>query len=234
MEDIRTIAPIARIKNDYMEKFGVPRQSGIVNEVMSAIVFEPQYRVKEALRGLEFYSRLWLIWGFSKLQEGEWSPTVRPPRLGGNTRMGVFATRSPFRPNYMGMSCVEICKVKDTLGKGPVIIVSGADMVNGTPIYDIKPYCPGSDSFPDAKPGFNNARQDACLEVNFPGKLLWQIPEDKHEAIIHVLSNDPRPTYQHDEDRIYGIAYGGFDIRFSVSGNTLTVCKVEIKSSEGI
>lgn len=221
-----TITPIARMKSDFPTKFGIPRQAGLVRELRSTVIFEPAFRSDDALRGIEGYSRLWIIWQFSEAADKPWSPTVRPPRLGGNVRMGVFATRSPFRPNSLGLSCVELLGVEHTREYGTVLHVGGADLMDGTPIVDIKPYIPYSDSFPQAKGGFTDNARDFLLEVDFPEELLTLLPEDKRQAAVGVLSHDPRPSYQNDPDRIYGLPFGGRDIRFRVSENTLTVIEV--------
>ena len=221
-----TITPIARMKSDFPTKFGIPRQAGIVRELRSTVIFEPAFRSDDALRGIEGYSRLWIIWQFSEAVDKPWSPTVRPPRLGGNVRMGVFATRSPFRPNSLGLSCVELLGVEHTREYGTVLHVGGADLMDGTPIVDIKPYIPYSDSFPQAKGGFTDNARDFLLEVDFPEELLTLLPEDKRQAAVGVLSHDPRPSYQNDPCRVYGLPFGGRDIRFRVSENTLTVIEV--------
>ena len=220
-----TIQPIARMKSDFPGKFGNPRQSGLVEELRSTILFEPEFRNPDTLRGLEGYSHLWLIWQFSEAVRSTWSPTVRPPRLGGNVRMGVFATRSPFRPNNLGLSCVRLLGVEKTKN-GTVIHVAGADLMDGTPIFDIKPYIPYSDCHPDALGGFTDTAGDFLLNVEFPEELLMLLPTDKREAAKAVLSHDPRPSYQKDSDRIYGLPFAGFDIRFTVRENVLTVCEV--------
>lgn len=220
---------IARIRNAFPTKFGLPRQSGLVPELISTIVFEPEFRVPEALRGIESYSHLWLIWGFHQaVREGEnqtWKPTVRPPRLGGNTRMGVFATRSPFRPNPLGLTVVRLLAVEDS-PEGKVLVVSGADMMDGTPVYDVKPYLPYVDSVPGAVGGFTEEKAAYHLNVDFPEKLLQQIPEKQRETLLGVLAQDPRPAYQNDESRVYGFAYAGMDVRFMVCGGTLTVVEI--------
>ena len=220
------IRPIAYMKSDFPTKFGIPRQSGLVSELRSTIVFEPEYRNADALRGIEGFSHLWLIWQFSEAVRSDWSPTVRPPRLGGNTRMGVFATRSPFRPNHLGLSCVELLGVEQTAEHGMVIHVGGADLMNGTPIFDIKPYIPYSDAHPDALGGFTDTAGDFLLQVNFPAELLQKLPTQKQGAAVSVLSHDPRPSYQHQPGRLYGLTFAGFDIRFTVEENTLTVVEV--------
>ncbi len=217
---------IARIKNDYTSKFAIPRQSGICKNLKSEIIFEPQFRNPEALKGLEEYSHLWIIWNFSESERTAWRPTVRPPRLGGNKRVGVFATRSPFRPNPIGLSCVrleEICKTKDN---GYVLIVSGADLMNNTPIYDIKPYLTYTDSHPDALCGFADEVKDYELKVEFSDDLLILCPEEKREDIITILKNDPRPSYHNDAARIYGFEFSGLEIKFKVNEDTLTVTDV--------
>ena len=226
MADVN-IQVIARMKSDFPSKFGIPRQSGLVEELRSTIIFEPEFRNADALRGIEGYSHLWLIWQFSEAVRQEWSPTVRPPRLGGNTRMGVFATRSPFRPNNLGLSCVKLLGVEQTAEFGTVLHVGGADLMDGTPIFDIKPYIPYSDSYPDALGGFTDQAGDFLLEVDFPPALLQQLPPEKQAAALALLSHDPRPSYQRNPDRIYGLPFAGFDIRFTVDGSRLTV--IEIK-----
>lgn len=226
MSDI-IIHPIAHIKSDFPTKFGIPRQSNLVSQLRSAIVFEPEYRVADALRGIEGFSHLWLIWQFSEAVRTGWSPTVRPPRLGGNTRMGVFATRSPFRPNNLGLSCVRLEGVEQHPSLGPVIHVSGADLMDGTPIFDIKPYIPYADSFPDALGGFTDTAGSFLLNVDFPESLLHLLPEEKRAAAVEVLSHDPRPSYQRKPERIYGLPFAGYDIRFQVKEDTLTVVAVE-------
>lgn len=221
-----TVKPIAHMRSDFATKFGIPRQSGLVEELRSTIVFEPEFRNDDALRGIEDFSHLWIIWQFSEAVREGWSPTVRPPRLGGNTRMGVFATRSPFRPNNLGLSCVKLLGVEHTEEFGTVLHVGGADLMDGTPIYDIKPYIPYSDCKPDATGGFTSTADDYLLEVNFPDGLLQKLPEKKRNAAIGVLSHDPRPSYQRKPGRIYGLTFAGFDIRFSVEEDILTVVEV--------
>ena len=225
MNDV-TIRVIARMKSDFPTKFGIPRQSGLVEELHSTIIFEPEFRNPDALRGIEEFSHIWLIWQFSEAVRQEWSPTVRPPRLGGNTRMGVFATRSPFRPNNLGLSSVKLLGVEHTKEFGTVLHVAGADLMDGTPIFDIKPYIPYGDSHPNATGGFTDQAKDFILQVQFPQHLLSKIPQDKQAAAIGVLSHDPRPSYQKQADRIYGLNFAGFDIRFQVNGDTLTVLEV--------
>ena len=226
-----TIRPIAKMHSDFPSKFGIPRQSGLVQELQSTIVFEPEFRNPDTLRGLEGYSHLWLIWQFSEAVRTDWSPTVRPPRLGGNTRMGVFATRSPFRPNNLGLSCVRLIGIEQTPNQGAVIHVAGADLMDGTPIFDIKPYVPYSDCHTDASGGFTDTAGEFLLKVEFPEELLLRLPENKRDATIGVLSHDPRPSYQRDPKRVYGLPFAGFDIRFTVQGDVLQVCDV-VKLSE--
>ncbi len=225
MEDIK-ITPIARMHSDFAGKFGIPRQSAIVEELRSTIIFEPPYRNSDALRGMDGFSHLWLIWQFSEAVRQDWSPTVRPPRLGGNTRMGVFATRSPFRPNSLGLSCVKFLGLEETTEFGTVIHVGGADLMDGTPIFDIKPYIPYADCHPNALHGFTGGTEGNTLDVNFPPNLLQKLPESKQQAAIGVLAHDPRPSYQKDADRIYGFSFAGFEIRFRVAGTLLTVLDV--------
>lgn len=220
------IRPIAVMRSDFNTKFGIPRQSGLVKELRSTIVFEPEFRNPDTLRGIEGFSHLWLIWQFSQSVRDAWSPTVRPPRLGGNTRMGVFATRSPFRPNNLGLSCVTLLKVEQTEEFGTVLHVGGADLMDGTPIFDIKPYIPYSDSQPDALGGFTDHADHYLLTVNFPEPLLNLLPAEKRIAAMEVLSHDPRPSYQNDPGRVYAMTFAGFDIRFFVEDKTLTVTEV--------
>ena len=226
MVETASVNVIARIRSDFSQKFGIPRQSGLVEELEATIVFEPEYRDPEALRGIEDFSHLWLIWEFSEAKRDSWSPTVRPPRLGGNARMGVFATRSPFRPNNLGLSCVKLLGVEMTKDLGPVIHVSGADLMDGTPIFDIKPYIPYADAHPEALGGFTDTAGEFILNVEFPEHLLALLPEGKRAAAIGVLSHDPRPSYQRKPGRVYGLPFAGFDIRFTVEGEKLTVCEV--------
>lgn len=221
------IQPIARMHSDFATKFGIPRQSGLVEELQSTIVFEPEFRNSDALRGIDGFSHLWIIWQFSEAVRQGWSPTVRPPRLGGNTRMGVFATRSPFRPNNLGLSCVRLLGIEQTEELGTVLHVGGADLMDGTPIFDIKPYIPYSDSHPDALGGFTATAEEYLLDVDFPPTLLDKLPPEKRQAAIGVLTHDPRPSYQRKADRIYGLTFAGYDIRFQVDNNHLTVCSVE-------
>ena len=224
MEQI--IRSIATIENDYTTKFGVPRQSGLVPALRSRIVFEGEYRDPEALRGIEGFSHLWLIWGFSEVPAGKWSATVRPPRLGGNRRLGVFATRSPFRPNALGLSCVRLETVQTLPELGPVLEVSGADLMNGTPIFDIKPYLPYADVIQDAAGGFA-AEAPQPLALDFPAPLLEQVPPEKRASLMGVLRLDPRPPYQNDPERVYTMTFGDQDIRFTVRDDTLHVVAIK-------
>ena len=221
-----TMQVIARMKSDFPTKFGIPRQSGLVQELRSTIIFEPEYRNADALRGLEDFSHLWILWQFSEAVRSGWSPTVRPPRLGGNTRMGVFATRSPFRPNNIGLSSVKILGLEETEEFGTVVHVGGADLMDGTPIFDIKPYIPYSDCHTDAVGGFTQTAGDFSLDVDISDNLLNKIPESKREALLGVLSHDPRPSYQKDSDRIYGLEFSGLDVRFQIKENRLTVIEI--------
>ncbi len=222
-----SIRPIAHMHSDFATKFGIPRQSGLAQALRSTIVFEPEFRNPDALRGIEGFSHLWIIWQFSEAVRSDWSPTVRPPRLGGNTRMGVFATRSPFRPNHLGLSCVRLLGVEETAEYGTVIHVGGADLMDGTPIFDIKPYVPYADSHPDAVGGFTDTAGDFLLEVDFPAPLLEQLPQNKRQAAQEVLSHDPRPSYQRKPGRVYGLTFAGFDIRFTVDEKLLTVVDIQ-------
>ena len=217
------ITPIAHIRTDFGSKFGVPRQSGVVDQLRARIVFEPAYRNPDALRGLTDFSHLWLIWHFSEVKQEGWSPTVRPPRLGGNTRMGVFATRSPYRPNPIGLSAVKIVSVDLHTPEGPVITVAGADLMDGTPILDLKPYLAYADSHPDAKGGFIEGLTDRSVEVVCDPALLEGLPEETRESLLAVLAHDPRPTYQNDPRRVYGMAFAGHNVRFTVADGVLTV-----------
>lgn len=220
---------IARIRSDFPTKFGIPRQSGLVKGLRATVVFEPEYRIAEAVRGLEDFSHIWLVWQFSQAVRQNWSPTVRPPRLGGNKRMGVFATRSPFRPNAIGLSSVELESIEYTKELGPVLHVSGADLMDGTPIYDIKPYLPYADSHPEARGGFAQAVERRELAVDFPAELLEQVAEDRREGLVELLKQDPRPAYQKDPQRVYGFPFGGLEIKFSVDDESmrLTVRSIE-------
>ena len=217
---------IARIHTEFPTKFGIPRQSGLAEGLRGRVVFEEPYRVAEAFRGLEGFSHIWLIWQFSEAVREDWSPTMKPPKLGGNRRMGVFATRSPFRPNPIGLSCVRLEKVDFDAPDGPALIVRGADLMDGTPIYDVKPYLPYADCHPDAAAGFA-AQAGGVLTVDFPAQLLSRLPEEEREAALQVLSQDPRPGYKRDDPaRRYGVAFAGFDLRFTVSDGLLRVCEV--------
>ena len=224
-----TIKIIAHIQSDFPTKFGIPRQSGLVESLKARIVFEPEYRNADALRGMEEYSHLWLIWEFSEAKRESWSPTVRPPRLGGNKRMGVFATRSPYRPNPIGLSCVKLENIDYTTENGPVIIVSGADLLDGTPIYDIKPYLPFVDSQPEALGGFADTVKDDQLTVQCSEELMRHIPEQHRQAIMDILAQDPRPHYQQDPNRIYGMEFADMEIKFRVEEKTLTICEINRK-----
>jgi tRNA-Thr(GGU) m(6)t(6)A37 methyltransferase TsaA len=221
-----TMQVIARIHTDFATKFGVPRQSGLVDALEATIVFEPPYRNADALRGLEGFSHLWLVWVFDQAIRKEWSPTVRPPRLGGNARMGVFATRSPFRPNPIALSAVKLDHVELTADLGPVIHIRGADLMDGTPILDIKPYIPYADCHPDALGGFAAAPAGETLDVTIPEHLLERLPEDRREALRGVLAQDPRPHYQNDPERVYGFGFAGMEVKFSVNDTCLTVVDI--------
>jgi len=214
---------VAHVRSEFPSKFGIPRQAGLVEELRATVVFDPAYRDPEALRGLEGFSHIWLIWEFSEAVRDTWSPTVRPPRLGGNTRMGVFATRSPFRPNPVGLSCVKLLEIRDTAGEGTVLVVSGADLMDGTPIYDIKPYVPYTDCHPEATGGFTDHMSSYLLQVEDPEGRLESVPEDLRKALIGVLSHDPRPSYQNDPERVYGMSFAGFNVRFRVHEERLTI-----------
>lgn len=218
---------IAHIETDYTEKFGIPRQSGLNKEVKGRIVFRKEYRVPEAFRGIEEFSHIWILWQFSESVRENWSPTVRPPLLGGNKRVGVFATRSPFRPNSIGLSAVKLEKVEYTKNDGPVLFVSGADLMNGTPIYDIKPYLPYADSIPDAVGGFTENLAERKLRVTIDKALAENFPKDKISSLISVLEGDPRPSYQEDPQREYGFSFAGYEIKFKVDGKALVVTRVE-------
>lgn len=227
MSQSLTLRPIARIHTEFSEKFGIPRQSGLVEELSARIVLEPAYRVREALRGIEGFSHLWLLWQFTESRG--WSPTVRPPRLGGNQRVGVFATRSPFRPNPIGLSCVKLDRVDWDAPNGPVLVVRGADLLDGTPLFDIKPYVPLADCRPEAVGGFSDLHREDRLTVDFPERLLARVPKEKRAALLGVLSQDPRPSYQHDPQRVYGMAFAGLEVKFTVAGETLQVRDVLAK-----
>lgn len=218
---------IARIHTDFPTKFGIPRQSGIIDSLQGRIVFEPEYRNTEAVRGLEEFSHIWLIWEFSEAVRDSWSPTVRPPRLGGNVRKGVFATRSPFRPNPIGLSSVKLERVEIDPKLGPILLVSGADLMDGTPIYDIKPYIAYTDSHPDAVSGFASKPAEYLLEIDFPETLLQKVPESQRGSLIAVLQHDPRPQYHDDSERVYGMAFGGIEVNFMVDKTQLKVVDVK-------
>ena len=221
------IKPIAYIENDFTEKFGIPRQSGRAPSVLSKIIFTEDYKNPDFLRGIEEFSHLWLIWHFSENDAKQWSPTVRPPRLGGNKRIGVFATRSPNRPNPIGLSSVKLLRIENDPQFGAVLIVSGADMLDGTPIFDIKPYLPISDVHLDAKGGFSDDNKDYCLDVTFPKELASILPPEKLETVIDILKSDPRPAYHSSPERIYGFKFSEYEIKFLVENNTLTVVDIE-------
>ena len=224
MEDI-VIHPIAHMESDFLTKFGIPRQSGLVEELESTIVFEPEYRNPDALRGLEGFSYIWIIWQFSKNLRKDWSPTVRPPRLGGNTRMGVFATRSSFRPNGLALSCVRLLGIEEDEDRGTVLRVAGADLLDGTPIFDIKPYLAYTDSHPEASGSF--ALAGDAVRVECAEGVLDALPQEKRETLLRVLAQDPRPGYQHEAGRVYGFPFGGFEVRFTVADGVLTVLSAE-------
>ena len=217
---------IAHIHTDFPTKFGIPRQSGIIPSLQGRIVFEPEYRNAEAVRGLEDFSYIWLLWEFSQAVRDTWSPTVRPPRLGGNVRKGVFATRSPFRPNPIGLSSVRLEHIEFDAKLGPVLYVTGADLMDGTPIFDIKPYIAYTDSHPDAVSGFASTPAEYLLEVDFPEALLQQVPESQRESLIEVLAHDPRPQYHVDPERVYGMEFGGMEVKFKVNHDLLTVLEI--------
>lgn len=220
------LRPIAHIRTGFPEKFGIPRQSGVVKELRGRVVFGPEYRAREAFRGIEGFSHLWLLWGFSKNPPGKWSPTVRPPRLGGNRRVGVFASRSPFRPNPLGLSCVELCGVDYEGPEGPVLLVKGADMADGTPIYDVKPYLPGADSIEGARGGFTDQEPWEPLEVDCPPELLNKVPPGDREALLAVVAADPRPHYHRDPERVYGMGFAGVQVRFTVGEGRVRVVEI--------
>ena len=217
---------IARIHSDFPTKFGIPRQSGLADALVSQIVFAPDYRNPDCLRGIDGWSHLWLIWRFDRIPDGQWAPTVAPPKLGGKTRVGVFATRSPFRPNPIGLSSVKLVKADLHTKEGPILFVAGADLADGTPIFDIKPYLPYADSHPDAVDAFSDSRNAEPLEVVFPEALLSKIPEEKRAGLFQTLRQNPRPGYQHDPTRRYGFNFAGFDVRFTIDGDTLTVVEI--------
>ena len=222
------IAPVAHIRSDFSQKFGIPRQSGLVQALEARIVFEPAYRRREALREIEGFSHLWLIWQFSEALTAEFRPTVRPPRLGGNRRVGVFASRAPYRPNGLGLSCVRLLRVENA-AEGPVLVVAGADLLDGTPIFDIKPYIPYSDCHPEALPGYTADTVGHRLRVEFPAELLERVPPDKRDALLGVLACDPRPGYEENPGEVYGLAFAGLDVGFRVENGALTVVRVDAK-----
>ena len=226
------LRPIARVHTDFGSKFGVPRQSGLVPELTAVLEFEPEFRSPEAVRGLESYSHIWLIWQFSENAGRGWSPTVRPPRLGGNRRVGVFASRSPFRPNPLGLSCVRLLELRQDRARGPLLFLGGADLVDGTPVYDIKPYVPYADSHPEAAGGFTDEVAWHPLEVEFPPELLERVPAEKRSALRGVLAMDPRPAYQEDPERTYGFSFAGLELRFSVAEGKLRVLTAEPESKK--
>lgn len=221
-----TLKVIAHIHTAFPTKFGIPRQSGLVDSLRGEVIFTPEYRNADTVRGLEDFSYIWLVWQFSGAVRDNWSPTVRPPRLGGNTRMGVFATRSPFRPNPLGLSSVKLEAIEHRPDVGPVLIVRGADLMDGTPIYDIKPYIPYADCHPDASEGFTGQTRMHLLQVEFPPTLMAQVPEADRDALTGVLASDPRPSYQHDPERVYGMEFAGLEVHFRVDGEVLTVTDV--------
>lgn len=227
MENGLFIKPIAHIRSDFKEKFGIPRQSGRAPALQAEIVFEAEYKTPDALRGIENFSHIWLIFDFSAAHREGWSATVRPPRLGGNTRVGVFASRSPFRPNPVGLSCVKLLRVETRANEGCVLVVSGADLLDGTPIFDIKPYLPFADCIPTATGGYAEQHENHRLEVEFPENLLTIIPEEKRTGLLQCLADDPRPSYQEDETRIYGMRFAEYEIKFRVRGDILIVLSVE-------
>lgn len=223
-----TLKIIARIHTDFPSKFGIPRQSGLA-DTHGFIIFEPKFRNPDSIKGIEEYSRLWLLWEFSENKREAWNPMVRPPRLGGNKRVGVFASRSPFRPNPIGLSCVELEQVEAETPKGPILYIKGADLMDGTPIYDIKPYLPYVDAYPQAEGGFADRARDYCLTVEFPEELLKRVPAEKREALRQILAQDPRPSYQENPERMYGMEYAGLEVRFQVEAGRLAVRDVYAK-----
>lgn len=232
MTHTHSLQVIARLHSDFSTKFGIPRQSGLVDALRATVIFEPEYRNADAVRGLAEFSHIWLIWQFSEAVRDTWSPTVRPPRLGGNQRIGVFATRSPFRPNALGLSSVRLERVELTREWGPVLHVAGADLMDGTPIYDVKPYIAYADSHAEAVGGFVDSVARTVLQVNCSEALLAHVPQDKRDALLGVLAQDPRPSYQEDADRVYGMCFAGWEVRFSVDGNCLTVHEIKKESQE--
>ena len=234
MDPVSELKIIARIRSDFPSKFGIPRQSGLVEELKAELVFEPEYRNPEALRGIEGFSHIWLIWLCSEAVRASWSPTVRPPRLGGNTRMGVFATRSPFRPNPIGLSAVRLDGIRRDETLGQVLLVSGADLMDGTPILDIKPYLPFADSYPQASGGFTGQKIDGPLKVEVSQPLLAQVPKEHRQALLGVLAQDPRPSYHTDPQRVYGMEFAGLEVRFSVQNDVLTVLTIKPNEKKGL
>lgn len=234
MDPVSELKIIARIRSDFPSKFGIPRQSGLVEELKAELVFEPEYRNPEALRGIEGFSHIWLIWLFSEAVRASWSPTVRPPRLGGNTRMGVFATRSPFRPNPIGLSAVRLDGIRRDETLGQVLLVSGADLMDGTPILDIKPYLPFADSYPQASGGFTGQKIDGPLKVEVSQPLLAQVPKEHRQALLGVLAQDPRPSYHTDPQRVYGMEFAGLEVKFSVQNDVLTVLTIKPNEKKGL
>lgn len=225
--DMAEMKYIAKIHTDFPSKFGIPRQSGLIQELKGTVVFEPEYRNPDMLRGIQGFSYIWLIWSFSESERDAWSPTVRPPRLGGNKRMGVFATRSPFRPNAVGLSSVLLDEVELHTEQGPLLHVSGVDLMDGTPIFDIKPYIPEADCHPDARGGFVDTLKERMLTVDCPPEFLRIVPDSVQKALLAVLSRDPRPSYQDDPERIYGMEFAGVNVRFRVDGDRLEVCEIQ-------
>ena len=234
MDPVSELKIIARIRSDFPSKFGIPRQSGLVEELKAELVFEPEYRNPEALRGIEGFSHIWLIWLFSEAVRASWSPTARPPRLGGNTRMGVFATRSPFRPNPIGLSAVRLDGIRRDETLGQVLLVSGADLMDGTPILDIKPYLPFADSYPQASGGFAGQKIDGPLKVEVSQPLLAQVPKEHRQALLGVLAQDPRPSYHTDPQRVYGMEFAGLEVKFSVQNDVLTVLTIKPNEKKGL
>ena len=218
---------IGHIRTDFPSKFGIPRQSGLIDDLKGKIVLEPEYRNPQVYKGIEEFSHIWLLWEFSEAKKEHWSATVKPPRLGGKKRMGVFATRAPFRPNNIGLSCVKLDRVEQDEKDGPVLWVAGVDLLDGTPIYDIKPYIPLTDCHPEASEGYTRDTKIHELKVEFPEELLNQYPEEKRQAVLGILAQDPRPTYFQDPERVYGVPFAGFDVKFRVDGDLLIVCGLE-------
>lgn len=218
---------IGHIRTDFPSKFGIPRQSGLIDGLKGKIILEPEYRNPQVYKGIEEFSHIWLLWEFSEAKKEHWSATVKPPRLGGKKRMGVFATRAPFRPNNIGLSCVKLDRVEQDEKDGPVLWVAGVDLLDGTPIYDIKPYIPLADCHPEASEGYTRETKIHELKVEFPEELLNQYPEEKRQAVLGILAQDPRPTYFQDPERVYGVPFAGFDVKFRVDGDLLIVCGLE-------